>query len=65
MSGPQEVETLLVPHQFVSLADRRVRAIVREAMHDANVLQSIARSCYLQGLADGCQTAEKKARADD
>lgn len=52
-----EVETINVPTRFVDLADRRTQAIVRAAIHDSNVLRSIALSCYLQGLEDGAAIA--------
>jgi hypothetical protein len=55
--GTPEVETLQVPHEYMAFADRRIDAIVRRACHDANIVESVARSCYLQGLWDGVQLA--------
>lgn len=51
------VETIDVPKRFVDLAQRRTRGIVAASFHDANVLRSIALSCYLQGLEDGYEAA--------
>lgn len=39
------------------MADARVAAIVRRACYDSNIIESIARSCYLQGVWDGVQVA--------
>ena len=49
----KEIETVEVPRRMVDLAERRTRAIVRASLHDANVLRTLALSCYLQGLEDG------------
>lgn len=50
-----EVETIQVPHEYMAFADRRIAAIVRRACWDENIVESIARSCYLQGVQDGVQ----------
>jgi hypothetical protein len=52
-----ETETMHVPHEYVAMADRRVAAIVRGCCYDENIVQSVARSCYLQGVWDGVQVA--------
>lgn len=54
---PVPVETIHIPKDHADLADRRVFDIVRRCCHDANIIESIARSCYLQGLIDGAYTA--------
>jgi hypothetical protein len=38
-------------------ADARTDAIVRRCCSDANIVESIARSCYVQGVWDGVQVA--------
>jgi hypothetical protein len=55
-----EIETLQVPHEYVALADRRIAAIVRRCCYDDNIIESIARSCYLQGVVDGAQAAASR-----
>ena len=52
-----EVETIMVPHAYMAFADRRIAAIVRRACYDPNIIESISRSCYLQGVWDGVQVA--------
>ena len=52
-----EVETLEVPETIVAMADHRTLAIVRRACLDTNIVESVARSCYLQGVWDGVQVA--------
>jgi len=52
-----EVETLQVPHEYMAFADARTAAIVRRCCADPNIVESIARSCYLQGVWDGVQLA--------
>lgn len=50
-----------VPEATVDLADRRVEAIVRSCCRwEQNILQAIARSCYLQGVIDGAQVAAQR-----
>jgi hypothetical protein len=53
----QEIETLQVPHETMAFADARIAAIVRRCCTDPNIIESIARSCYLQGVWDGAQVA--------
>ena len=57
MKKARTVECYEVEPQFVGLAERRTRAIVRAAFHDANPIRSIALSCYLQGIEDGAEAA--------
>lgn len=52
-----ETETIFVPHEFMAFADARTDAIVRRCCSDANIVESVARSCYLQGVWDGVQLA--------
>jgi hypothetical protein len=51
------VETIFVPHEYMVFADRRIDDIVRRCCRDQNIVESVARSCYLQGLWDGVQVA--------
>jgi hypothetical protein len=51
------VETIFVPHAYMAFADRRTDDIVRRCCADPNIIESIARSCYLQGVWDGVQVA--------
>jgi hypothetical protein len=52
-----EVETIMVPHEHMAFADKRTAAIVRRCCFDTNIIESISRSCYLQGVWDGMQLA--------
>ena len=52
-----EIETMQIPHEYAAMADRRIAAIVRRCCADENIIESIARSCYLQGVQDGVQVA--------
>jgi len=52
-----ETETIEMPAEYVAFADRRTDAIVRRCCYDQNIVQSVQRSCYLQGLWDGVQLA--------
>ena len=54
---PRETETIFVPHEYMAFADARTDAIVRRCCHDPNIVESVQRSCYLQGLWDGVQVA--------
>jgi hypothetical protein len=54
---PPETETLQVPHEYMQFADLRIGAIVQRCFLDTNVIESISRSCYLQGVWDGAQLA--------
>lgn len=50
-----------VPASTVDMADRRVDAIVRSCCRwEPNIMQAIARSCYLQGVIDGAQLAAQR-----
>ena len=57
MKRHPEVETIQVPEEYVAFADRRVAALVRRCVLDQNIVESVARSCYLQGVWDGVQLA--------
>lgn len=57
MKRKPEIETLQVPHEYIAFADRRIAAIIRRACWDENIVESISRSCYLQGVWDGVQLA--------
>ena len=52
-----EIETMQIPHEYAALADRRLAAIIRRCCFDDNIVESVARSCYLQGIVDGAQVA--------
>lgn len=54
---PDRVVTERFPAAHVDMIDRRVWAIIRRCCYDANIVESISRSCYLQGLIDGLQLA--------
>jgi hypothetical protein len=53
----RETETIFVPAEYMAFADRRTDAIVRRCCSDPNIVESVQRSCYLQGLWDGVQVA--------
>ena len=55
------IERIEVPHSLFDLAKRRTRGILRAAVYDPNVLESLALSCYVQGLEDGYDTATTRA----
>jgi hypothetical protein len=52
-----ETETIFIPHEFMAFADARTDAIVRRCCSDPNIVESVQRSCYLQGVWDGVQVA--------
>jgi hypothetical protein len=56
-SRRRETETIFIPHEYMVFADARTDAIVRRACADPNIVESVQRSCYLQGLWDGVQVA--------
>jgi len=60
MKRRAETETIEMPPEYVAFADARIAAIVRRACHDDNIVESAARSCYLQGVWDGVQLAMQK-----
>lgn len=60
----KDVETIEVPKRFTDLAERRTRGIVSASLHNANVLRTLALSCYLQGLEDGYESATKVGAED-
>jgi hypothetical protein len=49
------VETITLPHEYATFADARTADLVRRCCYDHNIIESIARSCYLQGVWDGVQ----------
>jgi hypothetical protein len=53
----RETETIFIPHEYMAFADARTDALVRRACSDPNIIESVQRSCYLQGLWDGVQVA--------
>ena len=55
-----ETQTITIPHEYMAFADRRTAAIVRRCCYDQNIIESIARSCYLQGVSDGVQLAAQR-----
>lgn len=57
MKRKSDVDTVMVPHEYMAFADARTAAIVRRCCFDQNIIESIARSCYLQGVMDGVQVA--------
>ena len=59
MRRPPETETVQLPATQMAFVDNRIAAIVHRACHDANIVESATRSCYLQGLWDGVQLALK------
>lgn len=54
---PDRVTTVQFPATHVDMIDRRVWEIIRKCCHDPNIVESISRSCYLQGLIDGAVVA--------
>ena len=60
----REVETIQVPPQFVSLADRRTRALILAAIHYPDALRVIAWSCYLQGVEDGADVRDRQRETE-
>lgn len=58
---PPTVETIQVLEAQMAFADARIADIVRRCCLDANIVESVARSCYLQGLVDGAQIAQHHA----
>lgn len=60
MKRKPETQTINVPHEYMAFADRRVAGIVRRCCYDDNIIESIARSCYLQGVWDGVQLAVQR-----
>jgi hypothetical protein len=55
-----ETETVHLPAEIIAAADRQVAAIVRRCCYDDNIVESVARSCYLQGVRDGVQLAASR-----
>ena len=55
-----DIETIQVPKKLTAIVDRRVNAITKAALHDVNVLQTLARSCYLQGFQDASDRQTKE-----
>jgi hypothetical protein len=57
MRRKSAVETIDLPHEYAAFADARTDDLVRRCCADPNIIESIARSCYLQGVWDGVQVA--------
>jgi hypothetical protein len=55
-----EVETIELPAEHVAFADARIAALVRRCVLDENIVESVARSCYLQGVVDGVQLVAQR-----
>lgn len=51
------VETIRIPYEHMAFADARCADLVRRCCLDDNIIESITRSCYLQGVQDGVQLA--------
>jgi hypothetical protein len=60
LKRPEPVETIDLPHEYIVFADARIAAIIRRCCADANIVESVARSCYLQGVQDGVQVVLEK-----
>lgn len=57
-----EIGTEQVPEATAEMMWRRVDGIVRHCcLYEQNIVRAIALSCYMQGLIDGEQVAEKVA----
>lgn len=53
-------ERLTIPHECGALADRRLEGFLRACSVEENVLKTLMRSCYLQGVYDGAQVAAQR-----
>jgi hypothetical protein len=53
----RETVTVTFPESDIAEADARLSAIIRRCSQDANIVESVARSCYLQGVCDGVALA--------
>jgi len=55
-----DVETIELPPAWAAVIDSRTLDLIRRSCYDLNIVESIARSCYLQGLLDGAQVAAER-----
>lgn len=62
MKAHNVIETIQVPAALIDLAKRRTTALVRASIHNTNIIEMIALSCYVQGLTDGYDAAERSQR---
>jgi len=58
------IKTIHVPAQFVDMAQRRTHHLVCASIHFPDALNSMAVSCYLQGLEDGYQAAQARKTSE-
>jgi len=66
LKRPEQIETIDLPAEYIAFADARIAAIIRRCCFDDNIVESIARSCYLQGVQDGVQVvAQRPALLDE
>lgn len=56
-----DVMTVQIPEADIVFADARIYEIVQRSLRDANIVESVSRSCYLQGLRDGVRLALEDA----
>jgi hypothetical protein len=57
----QDIETIDVPASVASLARRRTHAFLRQSIYFTDALDLLMRSCYLQGLEDGYDAAQRRS----
>jgi hypothetical protein len=59
-----DIEVMQVPVRFTELADRRTGGLIVAAAAWPDALRVIARSCYLQGMADAQEVYERGNNPD-
>jgi hypothetical protein len=60
MTKRQTTETIQIPESTAIMIRHRCADLVRRSMYDTNIIDSIALSCYAQGLADAFQVIEHR-----
>lgn len=62
MKRRPEFETIDVSHQFIDLAERRTAFLFYVMQFGSQTIKTILASAYLQGVSDGAEAIENRAK---
>lgn len=57
---PDDVRTEQIPAEMAAVALGRCAGFLRASTYDANMIESLMLSCYMQGLIDGWQVVDQR-----
>lgn len=57
---PDAIRTERIPAEMAEVALGRCRGFLKASTYDANMMESLMLSCYMQGLIDGWQVTAQR-----